>query len=85
MADSGECSEMNINSFMKLKGSFPSRLFCNLAFLTDVTDHLKALKLKLQNREPVIRQMQDTVISLKLTLTLGKETLGHFGLFLNSG
>uniref|UniRef100_A0A8C3ISY3 Uncharacterized protein n=1 Tax=Chrysemys picta bellii TaxID=8478 RepID=A0A8C3ISY3_CHRPI len=82
-----------IDSFMKMKNKevrqlADSTFICNLAFLTDVTDHLNALNLKLQGRKQVITQMYDSVKSFKVKLTLwGKQltagNLVHF-LTLNS-
>lgn len=77
-----------IDSFMKMKNKevpqlADSTFICNLAFLTDVTDHLNALNLKLQGRKQVITQMYDSVKSFKVKLTLwGKQltagNLVHF-------
>ncbi|KAG6924593.1 GTF2I repeat domain containing 2 [Chelydra serpentina] len=60
-----------------------STFICNLAFLTDITDHLNALNLKLQGRKQVITQMYDSVKSFTVKLTLwGKQltagNLVHF-------
>ncbi|CAM2111611.1 unnamed protein product [Caretta caretta] len=74
---SSEDSE--IDSFMKMKNKevpqlADSTFICNLAFLTDVTDHLNALNLKLQGRKQVITQMYDSVKSFKVKLTMwGKQ------------
>ncbi|KAG6926162.1 GTF2I repeat domain containing 2 [Chelydra serpentina] len=77
-----------MDSFMKMKDKEVPQLAdstfnCNLAFLTDVTDHLNALNLKLQGRKQVITQMYDHVKSFKVKLTLwGKQltagNLVHF-------
>ncbi|CAM5133327.1 unnamed protein product [Natator depressus] len=76
------------DSFMKMKNKevpqlADSTFICNLAFLTDVTDHLNALNWKLQGRKQVITQMYDGVKSFKVKLTLwGKQltagNLVHF-------
>uniref|UniRef100_A0A8C3IDC5 Uncharacterized protein n=1 Tax=Chrysemys picta bellii TaxID=8478 RepID=A0A8C3IDC5_CHRPI len=77
-----------IDSFVKTKNKevpqlADSTFICNLAFLTDVTDHLNALNLKLQGRKQVITQMYDSIKSFKVKLTLwGKQltagNLVHF-------
>ncbi|CAM4567714.1 unnamed protein product [Caretta caretta] len=77
-----------IDSFLKMKNKevpqlADSTFICNLAFLTDLTDHLNALNLKLQSRKQVITQMYDSVKSFKVKLTFwGKQltagNLVHF-------
>ncbi|CAM5161300.1 unnamed protein product [Natator depressus] len=76
------------DSFIKMKNKevpqlVDSTFICNLAFLTDGTDHLNTLNLKLQGRKQVITQMYDSVKSFKVKLTLcGKQltagNLVHF-------
>ncbi|CAM4562464.1 unnamed protein product [Caretta caretta] len=100
MAESWKCFEaiffplrVEIDSFMKMKNKevpqlADSTFICNLAFLTDVSDHLNSLNLKLQGRKQVITQMYDSVKSFKVKTTLwGKQltagNLVHF-LTLNS-
>ncbi|XP_043409097.1 general transcription factor II-I repeat domain-containing protein 2B-like [Chelonia mydas] len=76
------------DSFIKMKNKevpqlVDSTFICNLVFLTDGTDHLNTLNLKLQGRKQVITQMYDSVKSFKVKLTLwGKQltagNLVHF-------
>ena len=62
-----------IASFIKMKNKAvplltDSTFQCNLAFLTDITDHLNALNLKLQGKKQIITQMYDNVKSFKVKL-----------------
>ena len=62
-----------IASFMKMKNKAvplmtDSTFQCNLAFLTDITDHLNALNLKLQGIKQIITQTYDNVKSFKVKL-----------------
>ena len=71
-----------IASFMKMKNKAvplltDSTFQCNLAFLTDITDHLNALNLKLQGKKQIITQMYDNVKSFKVKLRLWMKQLGE--------
>lgn len=48
--------------FMKVTSrAIPNFFFiCNIAFQTDITDHLNALRMKLQGRKQVIAQIHDS-------------------------
>ncbi|KAH1181949.1 hypothetical protein KIL84_009703 [Mauremys mutica] len=86
MAESWKCFEAffalreEIDSFMKIKNKEVLQLtdftfLCNLAFLTDVTDHLNALNLKLRDRKQVITQKYDSVKSFKVKRTFWEKQL----------
>lgn len=71
-----------IASFIKMKNKAvplltDSTFQCNLAFLTDITDHLNALNLKLQGKKQIITQMYDNVKSFKVKLRLWMKQLGE--------
>lgn len=64
-----------IAEFMKMKNKpipllTDSTFLCDLAFLTDITDQLNALNLKLQGKNQIITQMYDNVKSFKVKLRL---------------
>ena len=74
-----------IDSFMKIKNSevpelTNSNFISNLAFLTDVTDHLNDLNIKLQGKDQIITQMYDHVKSFKVKLRLWNKQIcnGNF-------
>lgn len=50
---------------------------CNLAFLTDIMDHLNGLNLKLQGKKQIITQMYDNVKSFKVKLRLWMKQVGE--------
>ena len=71
-----------IAEFMKMKNKAVTLLadftfLCNLAFLTDITDHLNALNLKLQGKDQIITEMYDNVKSFKVKLRLWMKQVGE--------
>jgi hypothetical protein len=77
-----------IGLFMAMKNNDVPELsdpkfIANLAFLTDLTDHLNALNLRLQGPKQVITVMYDCVKSFKCKLTLWSEQIasGNFAHF----
>ncbi|XP_067949860.1 general transcription factor II-I repeat domain-containing protein 2-like [Watersipora subatra] len=71
-----------IASFMTMKNKAvplltDSTFQCNLAFLTDITDHLNTLNIKLQGKQQIITQMYDSVKSFRVKLRLWMKQLGE--------
>jgi hypothetical protein len=77
-----------IDSFMKTKNKEvpelkDSNFISNLAFLTDITEHLNDLNTKLQGKDQIITQMYDHIKSFKVKLSLWNKQIstGNFSHF----
>jgi len=71
-----------IDSFMKSKNKEvpelkDSNFISNLAFLTDITEHLNDLNTKLQGKDQIITQMFDHIKSFKVKLSLWNKQISN--------